>query len=73
MDAGPGTAPISRWTSPLAVVRVQEGGGLATFTVTVLPPGEFKMPETHVLLQPEAQNKQAVSGREVVNALRSRR
>ena len=72
-DVPPAPAPISRWTIPLAVLSMQEGGVLPVFMVTVLPPGEFSVPETQVLLQPAAQSKQAVSGKEVVNALRSRR
>lgn len=72
-DAVTEALPISRWTIPLAVVSVQEGGGLATVTLTVLPPGEFNTPETQVLRQPAVQSKQAVSGRKRNKACESRR
>ncbi len=66
-------APISMWTIPLAVLSVQEGGGLETFTVTVLPVGEFSVPEMHVLWQPAAQSKQAGIRRKLGDVRESRR
>lgn len=72
VDVAPGAAPISRCTIPLAVVSGQEGGGLATFTLTVLPPGAFSVPETQVLLHAAAQSKQAVRGNNVDHARESR-
>ena len=64
VDAAPDPAatPISMRTVPLAVVGGHDGGGLDTITLTPLPVEEFSVPETHVLWQPAAQSKQAVSG-----------
>ena len=69
----PDGAPISMWTMPLAVLSVQEGGGLETFTMTVLPAEEFNVPETHVLWQPMAQSRQAVSKRKLDDTCETRR
>jgi len=60
-------------TIPLAVLNGQEGGGLPTATLTLLPLGEFNTPDTQVLLQPTAQNKQALMARKAKNAGGNRR
>ena len=68
-----GVAPIWMRTIPLAVLSGQDGAGLETLMLTVLPLGEFSAPETHVLLQPAAHTKQAISRSNVDAARESRR